>query len=522
MTTGEIVANLDLKKIYLYFTAASAKHNAGKMASAPPPASNKKSPKKQGTTDVVKMNTPLLAPSTLAPPIESPVAVNHLFIGHKSNKRNRHVADAPRIAPMFSKSGFVNAQHPAASTRSNHTVSKSGKANFEAKTPSPKHMSPEKHSERSELIRSEDSDSFADGMATPKRIERSMSDAQSSDGYMSEASNNTRGSTAQTIDLESDTDTIGKKESVEVSDVANMKDVEDEKELIDLGDQESQVCDQLINEINDIIDGNDNEKRDMCHEKDKYIALPDSNSNYNLNSEEGVYSSPVKNVQTISDDVSNEDEDKDVNAQGDNSPVKVLENGSSNPNNNVAVELSVPDTTNQSEIVPPCNHDKAAIPTDTLITSSDPPSFSSSSSLVSTSLKSAQNWGKDVTKTTCKTTNKVDDTIVPNDKSPTHSFHNNMESYLNSKQSITSGKTSPSAMKSFSPFQNRPMINERRAQNGIRLGLYSPEDISQQNAKKISGNCDRVVSSIGRAQINACLHRQYMVEVKQQAKHRKQ
>ena len=498
------------------------------MASAPPPAPNKKSPKKQGAKDIVKMNTPILAPSTLAPPIESPVAVNHLFIGHKSNKRNRHVAEAPRIAPIFPKSSLVSAQHPAASDTPSHAMSKSGlnKGNVEAKTPSPKHRSPEKHNNGAESIALEDNESVADGMITPKKTERSLSDGQSSDGYMSEASNNTRVSTAQTIDLESDTDTIGEKDNVEVSDVANMQDVEDDKELTNLGDKESKDCDQLINEIDDIIDRSDNEHSDVCHEKE--IAFPDSNSNYDLHSEKilqnSVNSSPVKNAHTTSNGVSDEGEDKVLDAYQDSCTMNILENGSSNSNNNnIALKLSVSHATEQIEKASPYNHEKATTPTDTSITSSEPQSPNSSSSNVSTNLKSVEHWGTDVAKITHENTNKLqfEDTNVPNDTSPTHSFQNNLESYLNSKQSIASGKTSPSAMKSFRPFQNRPMINERRAQNGIRLGLYSPEDISQQNAKKIAGNCDRFVSSIGRAQINACLHRQYMVEVKQQAKNRK-
>ena len=214
----------------------------------------KKSPKKQGTTDMVKMNTPILAPSTLAPPIESPVAVNHLFIGHRSNKRNRHVADAPRIAHMFPKSGFVGVQHPSGSNSLTATKTSTG-----SRTPSPKHTSPEKVIQKNETTENntEDCDSVVDAGTTPKKIERSMSDAQSSDGYMSEASNNTRGSASQTIDLESDTDTIGEHDNIIVSDVANMKDVEDEKELIDLRDKEIEECDQLINEISDVVNTDD-------------------------------------------------------------------------------------------------------------------------------------------------------------------------------------------------------------------------------------------------------------------------
>ena len=505
---------------FFILIAASAKHNAGKLASGPPPVPSKKSPKKQGTTDVVKMNTPILAPSTLAPPIESPVAVNHLFIGHRSNKRNRHVADAPRIAPMFSKSGFVGVQHPSGPNSLTTTKTSAG-----SRTPSPKHMSPEKISEKNEATKNntEDCESVVNVSTNPKKIERSMSDTQSSDGYMSEASNNTRGSASQTIDLESDTDTIGEHDNVIVSDVANMKDVEDEKKLIDLRDKEIEECDELINEISAIVetDGKDNRNDATGNEKE---LLPDSNSNYDLHSKEvfqkNTDSSLIENVHLPK---AYNGDDSTCNVQANSCPEKVVESSpkldneeSPNSNNNVA-KLKTPQKMDHSDSETSPTH------TDTSTTAAYPRSLNSSSSEASPKVNMEQQDG-DIAKIHHEGTNKlqVDDTDVPNeDVSPTHSFHSDMESYLNSKQIITSGKTSPSAIKSFSPFQNRPMINERRAQNGLRLGLYSAEDISQQNCKKIAGNCDRIVSSIGRAQINACLHRQYMVEVKQQAKHRK-
>ena len=471
------------------------------------------------------MNTPILAPSTLAPPIESPVAVNHLFIGHRSNKRNRQVADAPRIAPMFSKSGFMGVQHPSGPNSLTTTKTSAG-----SRTPSPKHMSPEKISQKKEATENntEDCDSVVNVSTTPKKIERSMSDGQSSDGYMSEASNNTRGSASQTIDLESDTDTIGEHDNVIVSDVANMKDVEDEKELIDLRDKEIDECDQLINEISDIVDTDGKDDRNDTTSNGKEL-VPDSNSNYDLHSKEvfqkNIDSSLIENVHSPNAD---DGDDSTCNVQADSCPEKVMENAqtldneeSPNSNNNVT-ELGMPQKMDQTNDRPNSDLETSPTHTDTSTTAAYPRSPNSSSSKASPKVNMEQQDG-DIAKIYHEGTNKLQvDTDVPNeDVSPTHSFHSDMESYLSSKQIITSGKTSPSAIKSFSPFQNRPMINERRAQNGLRLGLYSAEDISQQNCKKIAGNCDRIVSSIGRAQINACLHRQYMVEVKQQAKHRK-
>ena len=422
---------------------------------------------------------------------------------------------------MFSKSGFVGVQHPSGPNILTTTRTSAG-----SRTPSPKHMSPEKVPQKSEATEnnSEDCDSVVDVSTTPKKIERSMSDAQSSDGYMSEASNNTRGSASQTIDLESDTDTIGEHDNVPVSDVANMKDVEDEKELIDLRDKEIEKCDQLINEISDVVDSDDkNDKNDTTGNGKELVR--DSNSNYDLNSKEvfqkNIDSSLIENVHLPKTD---DGVDNTCNVQADSCTEKDTEsaptlNNDEPPNsNNNATELETPQTTDHRS-----DSETSPTHTDTSTTAAYPRSPHSSSSNASPKVNVERQNG-DVAKIYHEGTNtlQVDEIDVPNeDASPTHSFHSDMESYLNSKQIITSGKTSPSATKSFSPFQNRPMINERRAQNGLRLGLYSAEDISQQNCKKIAGNCDRIVSSIGRAQINACLHRQYMVEVKQQAKHRK-
>ena len=75
------------------------------------------------------------------------------------------------------------------------------------------------------------------------------------------------------------------------------------------------------------------------------------------------------------------------------------------------------------------------------------------------------------------------------------------------------------AAKPFYPFAGRH-VNHQKVKNGIRLGLYSPDLVpgtDNNNAKKSPS-----LTSISRAHINACLHRQYMAEVKQQARSAKQ
>ncbi len=93
------------------------------------------------------------------------------------------------------------------------------------------------------------------------------------------------------------------------------------------------------------------------------------------------------------------------------------------------------------------------------------------------------------------------------------------------------GSSSPDKSKPqkvFNPFPGRNtssfthrLMNSKKTQNGIRLGLYSADSVpfTEGATKKPS-----FVSStnISRSQINACLHRQYMAEVKQKARGYKQ
>ena len=68
--------------------------------------------------------------------------------------------------------------------------------------------------------------------------------------------------------------------------------------------------------------------------------------------------------------------------------------------------------------------------------------------------------------------------------------------------------------KVFNPFPSQHVTN-RRIQNGIKLGLYSAKNLPKFETGIIRG---AEISSISRAQHNACLHRQYMAEVKEQSK----
>lgn len=66
----------------------------------------------------------------------------------------------------------------------------------------------------------------------------------------------------------------------------------------------------------------------------------------------------------------------------------------------------------------------------------------------------------------------------------------------------------------YYPFPSQH-ISRRRAQNGVKLGLYSADNVPKLELGILRS---RPLQAIGRQQINACLHRQYMAEVKKKVK----
>ena len=89
--------------------------------------------------------------------------------------------------------------------------------------------------------------------------------------------------------------------------------------------------------------------------------------------------------------------------------------------------------------------------------------------------------------------------------------HNLSENGRLSPHSPTLDPDSPNSAKAnkvFNPFPSQ-VLSRRRAQNGIKLGLYSPDSVLDMKADKPA------MKNIGRQQINSCLHRQYMAEMKQ-------
>lgn len=87
--------------------------------------------------------------------------------------------------------------------------------------------------------------------------------------------------------------------------------------------------------------------------------------------------------------------------------------------------------------------------------------------------------------------------------------------YETAKKSHTASDNSKSQNSSFSPFPSK--INNRVAKNGIKLGLYSPDIMSViDDHKNVQNGVGGGVKNITRAQINACLNRQYQAGLKGQ------
>ena len=82
----------------------------------------------------------------------------------------------------------------------------------------------------------------------------------------------------------------------------------------------------------------------------------------------------------------------------------------------------------------------------------------------------------------------------------------------------TGGATSPRVERVFNPFPS-VHTSQRRARNGVRLGLYSTDNMPRLETGLIVGSAG--VKQIGRAQINACLHHQYMAGIRQKGRNSK-
>lgn len=89
-----------------------------------------------------------------------------------------------------------------------------------------------------------------------------------------------------------------------------------------------------------------------------------------------------------------------------------------------------------------------------------------------------------------------------------------IEGPVSTNSGSSPAEMAPKPVKVFNPFPSQH-ISHRRTQNGIKLGLYNPGSIPKLETGIVR---TQEVKAIGRSQIDACLHRHYMAEIKSQAK----
>lgn len=350
-------------------------------------------------------------------PIQSPIAVNHLFIGRKgvvNNRKNKTIAEAPSIAPLYNHPHIISAQQ---------NLKNMARSPNKAKSP---------NSARQRNLSCESTDSAA------SKVSSSSSFQTNSTRIPSIGS----GSDASTYEAESDY-THGDSDT----DIAS---------IVDAHDPEGEF------QHPDLIS------------PDSLLEGP---------SEECVTSNVV--IRTENVDAENEECSADSAAENESAPYEA--NNNSLRKSPVKKPDQLPlDTTNSADSTP-----KALTPTKTV-----------NSIQAEIDMKKSPTSDRGTDEYIAHLTYKAHKHTLCDQLSPPSPPSSDPDS-----------PNSQRANKVFNPFPSH-MMSRRRAQNGIKLGLYSADAVEGKGDAKNSKN-------IGRQQINSCLHRQYMAEVKQSAKSNK-
>ncbi|CAH1783790.1 unnamed protein product [Owenia fusiformis] len=352
--------------------------------------------------------------AALAPNIESPVVLNHLFVGRKARlgNKNRCVTDGPRIAPIYSKS------NPPAVAKENVII---------------------KHK---------------------VDVNRKVSNASENSDHIEPKSSESSGNNSPSVSPPSEqNDYVG-------LDLASLSSEQNGYTKLDLETAELSPL--------------ENKPESLQQAVDKLMIEEDAQTPQSV----------AINVQDCSD-----------SPQISNTDVNNTQSAS-----NESAMHAKPDSTNQNTERP-----------QTLPISSQRLNSSSNNSEVSGTRDespSHQHSAMYVAKMTYKTHKKSQERSPA--VSPNHSSTISPSNISPNSGASPSRTPSPGASpKPYNPFPTRHM-NPNRAKNGMKLGLYSSKGIPGVPDKKTSP-----IKNIGRSQINACLHRQYMAEVKAAGKSQK-
>ena len=373
-----------------------------------------------------------IVPATVMAPIETPVAVNHLYLGRtltkvqKSTRKNRTVLEAPKIASMYPDSNMNQTVSNGISRNRNSTTSLSNRS----------------------------------GSASP-----------SGGSYAGSLASGSRTVSMQSIDSEVSATASSSQErrsvlSASTSDVSTICGSECDEVFNRVRDNES--CDQVVNEETGETVMKDSPPRSpQSAEQTCDISITDSHG-----------------VTTVQESIS-------------------------------------------SPIASPTKSEHATQSTHCDINTSDAMSQGDGNDIgkVTPSLESRDHISEDQDDVKAKRPNTLDIVVNTDNKDAQtpvrnmthHHVYPSSSSSVSDNEDISPSRhlqsPSKSASKVYNPF---PMqhINRRRAEKGVKLGLYSADNVPQL---ELGLPKSRPLQTIGRQQINVCLHRQYMAEVKKQA-----
>ena len=403
-------------------------------------------------------------------PIETPSVVNHLFIGKNGlGKKNRKVTGAPCIAPFYPNGNLTKGITREVKVQELKNQSKTRRKVEETEPKSPEKV--EVKSDKSDFQQQEltvDSasvvkntgDKEPDKEVCDKEVTKET-DSSKSEGEQQKESQEESIDEISLIEFEKDKDKDNENTTEESCDNDNVIPAKDilQDQNTDCGipqDQSSERKVELSHDTDACVEGegdiNDNTKvmEDPTQES-QIITTPKVKKT--LNTDAGAAKESCKEVQSP---VRSKEVRSPVQSKEIQSPVRVV----------------------SSEPATPVR---------------DIPSPESSGNLSSDGSSSNVRYAT---------------------RHMSYSVQENSPSVLIDSDSDSSSQDSPvhdTNKKYFNPFPSRH-ISKNKAQNGIKLGLYSKSNVPafEGGIQKKGG-----LPNIGRAQINACLHRQYMVGLKQ-------
>lgn len=434
----------------------------------------------------------VLAESQVVAPIESPVVVNHLFVRRKpgSGGRNRTIAGAPQIAPMYVSSGIVNAQ-----------LGVKTRAIARAKS-----LLEAQRRNTGQNVASTQNDAAIQN----DRVKRTHQRKDSTDSEVSNTSSvcgRSSTSSGSTV-CASESDAAAVSLSKSESDIAAKS--EDIKDLIWLSDA---VDGDTVN--GDVVDGDtvnghvngdtvvDNDDSESHKSEAEKVCGQEEGLDISDDSDIGDNDTDIGDIRDSCegaevDDVIAFDEAKDVDKlQQDRCGV---EGNITQYSNNHFCLNGRPSGDNAGQPTTRGSHRNAAekqqvdSTCDSKTKQKDPGIRDgvANSECHPTLLQLARGWTPPPGDSTVDTENGSDNLSIQH----------------------VSRSTSPHTERVFNPFPS-VHVSQRRTRNGMRLGLYSTENIPKLETGLVVGSG---VKQIGRAQINACLHHHYMADMRQKAR----